>query len=114
MANNPFAEAYGLLSKYEKLFVAKYGRSVVINKYREKWGMRDVIDTIGGKRALEVLEYYFRLDHPGHPLVWFYNNFDRLDVAERQAREEKEKRERLRKQTAEKVKSISKERAISL
>ena len=53
---------YILLSLYQSLFKEKYGRVPTINKFREKWAMQDVIDSVGYDRAKELLEYYFGLN----------------------------------------------------
>ena len=77
MANNK--EPYILLTLYQNLYKEKYGRAVTINKFREKWAMQDVIDSVGYTRAKELLEYYFGLTKNGHPLQFFFYNFDKLD-----------------------------------
>ncbi len=105
-----FAQAYTLLSKYTKFYTGRYGSTPVVNKYREKWGMQDVIDSVGSIRALELLEYYFRVDKPGHPLVWFYQNFDRLAEIEEQQRRDRERIERIRQQSTEAAAKYVKER----
>lgn len=77
MATNK--EPYILLSMYEGLYAKAYNKKPRLNKYREKWAMQDVIDSVGYDRAKEILEYYFRTGKSGHPLAFFYNNFDRLE-----------------------------------
>lgn len=72
-------EPYALLSSYEKLYFEKYSNRPRYNKFKEKWAMQDVVDSVGYERALELLAYYFRIDKSGHPLQWFFYNFDRLD-----------------------------------
>lgn len=72
-------QPYILLSLYESLYKEKYGKAPRINKYREKWGMQDVLDSIGFDRAKELLEYYFKTSKVNHPLNFFFFNFDKLD-----------------------------------
>ena len=41
--------------------------------------MQDVIDSVGMDRAKELLVYYFKTTKSGHPLSFFFYNFDKLD-----------------------------------
>ena len=86
MANK---EPYILLSLYQNLYKDKYGRTPSMNKYKEKWAMQDVIDSIGYDRAKKVLEYYFETGKYNHPLQFFYFNFDRLEDMMLQIEEDK-------------------------
>jgi hypothetical protein len=88
--------SYTLLSMYDSLYTEKYGKKPIVNRYREKWGMQDVIDSIGFNRAKEVLEYYFLTSKNGHPIVWFFNNFDSLNRMMQQRAEDDEHRKKLR------------------
>ena len=96
-------EPYVLLSLYEKLYNEKYNKKPTLNRYRDKWGMLDVIDTVGLDRAKELLEYYFKTTNPGHPLTWFLNNFDNLDEMLEEKKKDRELREKLRQQTKQMI-----------
>ncbi len=87
-------EPYILLSLYSNLYEEAYKTKPTINKYREKWAMQDVIDSIGFDRSKEVLEYYFKTGKNRHPLNFFYNNFDRMENMMIQAKEDKVNRSR--------------------
>jgi hypothetical protein len=95
--------AHGLVTKYSDLFELKYDRKPTINRYREKWAMHDVVDSVGYDRAKEILEYYFKINKPGHPLIWFYNNFDKIDENMVKLQQDKERREFLLAQTKKMV-----------
>jgi hypothetical protein len=41
--------------------------------------MQDVIDSVGFDRAKELLVYYFKTSKSGHPLSFFFYNFDKID-----------------------------------
>jgi hypothetical protein len=92
-------EPYVLIGVYEKLYFEKYGKKPRLNKFREKWAMQDVIDSIGYDRARELIEYYFKTSKNGHPLNFFFYNFDRIDQVESDARKDKANRVMLREQT---------------
>ena len=91
--------SYALITYYTKLYTDKYGRKPVVNIYKEKWAMNDVIESVGYDRAKELLEYYFRVTNPSHQLTWFFYNFDRLDDMLRKQEEDIAKRARIRENT---------------
>lgn len=70
-----------------------------MNKYREKWAMQDVIDSVGFERAKALLEYYFQTGKSGHPLQFFFFNFDKIDIMQRELEKDKERRLLLRQAT---------------
>lgn len=72
--------AHSLLTIYENLYKDKYKRTAHVNRYKEKWAMVDVIESVGYDRAKQLLQYYFKTAKVGHPLMFFYNNFDKMDV----------------------------------
>lgn len=92
-------EPYVLIGLYETLYFQRYGKKPRLNKFREKWAMQDVIDSVGYDRARELLEYYFKTGKNGHPLNFFFYNFDRIDQVESDMRRDKENRAMLREQT---------------
>lgn len=97
MANNK--EPYILLTQYQNLYKERYGKVPTLNKFREKWAMQDVIDSVGYDRAKELLSYYFKTGKSGHPLNFFYNNFDRMDSFMKGSEADKESRRKLREAT---------------
>ncbi len=83
-----------LISLYLLLHKEKYNKSITINKFREKWAMQDVIDSVGFDRAKDLLVYYFKTNKSGHPLSFFFYNFDKIDYLKSE-REKDEKHRRL-------------------
>lgn len=65
--------------------------------------MQSVIDSVGFTRAGELLRYYFKTSKPGHPLLFFYNNFDRMDTFMENSEKDKQTRKKLMQQTKEMV-----------
>jgi hypothetical protein len=82
-------QPYILISLYLSLYKERYNKSLTINKFREKWAMQDVIDSVGYDRSVELLKYYFKTNKSGHPLNFFYNNFDRIDQLEKDIKKDK-------------------------
>jgi hypothetical protein len=101
MANS--REPYILLTLYQNLYKDKYTRALTINKFREKWAMQDVIDSVGFDRAKELIEYYFELNKNGHPLQFFFYNFDKMDSLKTEIEKDKEKRRLLLEETKKMV-----------
>jgi hypothetical protein len=85
------------------LYKEKYNKALTINKFREKWAMQDVIDSVGYDRAVELLKYYFKTAKSGHPLNFFYNNFDRIDNLEKEIKKDKAVRSVLLEETKKMV-----------
>ncbi|CAB5218170.1 hypothetical protein UFOVP204_52 [uncultured Caudovirales phage] len=96
--------AYGLVGLYCTLYKDTYKKSIVVNKYREKWAMQDVVDSVGYDRAKTLLEYYFQVKREGHPISWFFYNFEKLDMSLQQKEEDKTRRELIRAKTKSMVK----------
>ena len=96
-------QPYILLSLYTSLFKERYNRLPTINRHREKWAMQDVIDSVGFDRAKEILEYYFKTNKLGHPLQYFFFNFDKLDIVMIELDKDRNAREKLLAETRQMV-----------
>jgi hypothetical protein len=96
-------QPYILISLYLSLYKEKYNKVITINKFREKWAMQDVIDSVGYDRAVDLLKYYFKTAKSGHPLNFFYNNFDRIDQLEKEIKKDKAVRSILLEETKKMV-----------
>ena len=96
-------EPYVLIGLYQSLYKEKYGKMPSINKFREKWAMQDVIDSVGYDRAKELLVYYFNLNKNGHPLQFFFYNFDKMDELKNEIEKDKQKRRLLLEETKKMV-----------
>lgn len=91
--------AYGLVGLYCSLYKTVYKKSAIVNRYREKWAMQDVIDSVGYDRAKQLLEQYFKMDKAPHSLQWFFYNFEKIDLSLQQAEQDKVRRELIRAKT---------------
>jgi hypothetical protein len=97
MANEK--QPYVLIGLYESLYLEKYNKKPRLNKFREKWAMQDVIDSVGFERAKQLLIYYFKTSKYGHPLQFFYYNFDKIDRVQNDTEKDKLHRSILREET---------------
>lgn len=96
-------EPYVLIGLYENLYNEKYGKKPRLNKFREKWAMQDVIDSVGFDKAKELLVYYFKTTKSGHPISFFFYNFDKLDYVKTEREKDENHRRLLLKATKELV-----------
>jgi hypothetical protein len=96
-------EPYVLIGLYQLLYKEKYNRVPTMNKFREKWAMQDVIDSVGFERAKDLLTYYFRINKSGHPLQFFYYNFDKMDQMNKEIEKDKVSRRLLLEETKKMV-----------
>ena len=96
-------QAHILITKYTSLFKEKHGRTPTINRYSAKWGMMDVIDSVGVERAHEILEYYFHTTHQKHDIEFFYKNFDKIEAHLLVVRQDRARRARIMADTAKRV-----------
>ncbi|NDB81294.1 MAG: hypothetical protein EB127_00885 [Alphaproteobacteria bacterium] len=103
MTKDDASRAYSLVSLYSSLYKDKYNKAIVINKHKEKWGMAEVIDSVGFDRAKELLIYYFNTSRSSHPLQWFFYNFERLDAVLTAKALDAERRKTLLEQTKKMV-----------
>ena len=97
MANEK--QPYVLIGLYESLYQERYGKKPRVNKFREKWAMQDVIDSVGFERAKELVIYYFKTSKSGHPLNFFFYNFDKIDYLKAEIEKDITKRRILREET---------------
>ena len=100
MTKDGASAAFALLSHYSKLYYAKYGRQPNINKYKEKWAAFSIIEDYSKDTVYKVLEHYFKLNKEGHPLNWFFNNFDVLLNTIESEEKDLELRKKRREETA--------------
>jgi hypothetical protein len=104
MANEK--EPYVLIGLYESLYLEKYGKRPRINKFREKWAMQDVIDSVGYERSKDLLIYYFKTSKSGHPLNFFFYNFDKIDYLKTEIEKDITNRRVLREATKKMVEGV--------
>ena len=100
---------YALMDAYASLYELRLGRKPNLNRYREKWGFGDMIDSIGYDRALEVLKFYFDTQRNNYTTNNLFNTFDKLDLAITQRDQDRARREATRKLTELRVQEWDRE-----
>ena len=94
---------HALFTLYTSLYKQKYNSNITINRHKEKWAMQDVLESVGYDRTRELMVYYFDCNKPGHPLQWFFFNFDKLDDMLTKVEEDKIRRAKMREETRKMV-----------
>jgi hypothetical protein len=94
--------SFALVDLYALCYEKKLGRKPTINRYREKWGFQDMLDSLGYERSCEVIEYYFTTTNNYSP-VNLFNNFDRLHEAITKRDLDRQRRKKLQEQTRKMV-----------
>jgi hypothetical protein len=95
-------QGQALITAYVKLFDQYYGFKPTINRFRVKWGMMDVIDSVGYDRAMELLKYYFSCE-TDHSPERFMGSFDRLESVMVESEKDAARRAALRAETQRRV-----------
>lgn len=94
---------YKLMDLFSSEYEIKFGKKPTLNRYREKWGFKDMIDSIGYDRAVEVLKFFFTTTRNNYTTNSLFNDFDTLDRALTERDEDRAKRARLIKETEQRV-----------
>lgn len=97
-------QANKLLSQFGLLYRERYGSVPKMNRFKEKYAMKDVVESVGFERATELMSYYFKTARHSHTLDWFKYNFDKLDSILEELAEDEVKKQHMRDETARRVK----------
>ena len=97
-------QAYALITHFEKKYVEKYGEKPQVNRHRDKWGFQDMIEDLTYAGAQEIIDYYFGLEG-SHTIQRLHRNYDQMARIRKERAEDESEREKIRKQTAERVKA---------
>jgi len=73
-----------------------------VNRYRDKWGMNDILESYGLEDAKYLIEYYFKTGG-NHTLQFLFRNYDIIyDMMQRRAEDDR-KRIELREETRKRM-----------
>ena len=105
---NAKGQSYALMNFYSKCYATKYGNEPLVNRYRERWGFQDMIESVGEKPAMAIIEYYFEIQS-SHTTRYLFNNFDALYKGLEARTLDREKRKRIMQQTRERMERLENE-----
>lgn len=75
-----------LFKLFSEEYKAKYGNTPSFNRYREKWGFRDMLTDLGFEEAQQVVRFFFKTggDHTTARLFGSYDSLrDQKDKSEK-------------------------------
>lgn len=99
------AQINSMINRYLKNYEGVYGqRPQDFNRFREKWGFRDMIEDLGYSRSEQIVDYYFETRHVGHPVNTLFYEYDKLDKILTERAADEENRARLRRESEQRVK----------
>lgn len=93
------ASIFATLQYYIKLFEDRYNCRPLVNKHKEKWAIKSLIEDFGVDEVKRTLDYYFICSKDQHPLAWFYNNYETLNTSMNALERDKKLREERRAET---------------
>lgn len=106
MAKPTAQQCHALTSYYVKAYTDRYKVTPNVNRNTARWGFESILMDLPSDAVRELIDFYFAsASSRMHPIEWFFNNYHRLldDMAERQR--DREQRERLRAESAERAKA---------
>ncbi len=92
-----------LLALYIDLYSKQYGKTPVMNRFKQKWGFRAMYEDLGTAQAKRVIEYYFKTGRVGHPIDYLLYNYEKLNLILIEITQDAKDREELRKETERRV-----------
>lgn len=89
-------DCHTLTSYFLKQYEAKYGVPAPVNRHTARWGFDSVLLSMGIEQAKELIDYYLRTASPNrHQLDWFFYNYEKLQKAMDEGKEDDEHRRKL-------------------
>lgn len=101
-----FKIALTAIDHYVNRYKSFYNQTPLVNKYKDKWAMRDLIDEFGYDTVSDTIDFYFKTAKDNHPLSWFYVNFTNLLQSMRDDKKDLQLREERRRKTQELIKEM--------
>lgn len=75
----PDGKAFGLVGHYQKCYKEKYEKEVYVNLHKYKFMALDVLNGYEDyEKVKKVIEYYFVISKPGHPIEYLLRNFHEI------------------------------------
>jgi hypothetical protein len=92
-----------LLALYIDRYTSLYGKTPVMNRFKQKWGFRAMYEDLGLAQAKKVIEHYFKTERFGHPIDYLLYNYEKLNLILIELEKDAVDREQLRKETEQRV-----------
>ena len=97
-----------VMSHFLKAYNEKYGKPPTdFNRYRDKWGFQAMIEDLGKRRAIEVIDYYLSAPYSHHSASYLFYNSDKISKKMADLEEDAKRRKELMAETKRRVEEWS-------
>jgi hypothetical protein len=92
-----------LLNLFVKCYEERYKRKPTVNRFRERWGFQDMIDSVGFEESENIIRFYFEIPAADHTCRHLFYNFDTMQTNMQLRAKDRAERAALREQTRERM-----------
>jgi hypothetical protein len=98
------AQVHTLVTYFLSAFKDKYEAAPKdFNRFRDKWGFQGMIEDYGMDNAKLIIDYYFSTSRNYHPTKYLLFNYEKLNNAMLERKEDEKKRAQLRAESRRRV-----------
>jgi hypothetical protein len=98
-----------LLDYYENKHIERTNKPSGINRIREKWNVKEMLESIGASRARDVINQFFSTKRSRYDITLMLYNYDSLLQMHELQERDRDRRIELAKQTKERVERLKNE-----
>lgn len=96
-------DCHAMTSYYIKLYKEKYGVAPKVNRPVARWDWAGILEDLTVEESKSLLEFYFTTSNKGHPLNWFFYNYDKLQQSVEELEKDSKRRKKLREESEERA-----------
>lgn len=96
-------QAYGLITHFVSCYKARFKVEPVVNRYRSKYGLIDMIKDLGYDRSKEVITFYFEGQRNKYTISDLLAKYDSLSTLAQEIAEDEVERQKIRAETKQRV-----------
>lgn len=93
-------DCHALVTYFVKKYEEVYGFKPTVNRHSARWGFDSILSDLSSTEAKSLIDYYFRTESAkGHPLDWFFYNYDKLLIAKAESDVDADRTAKLREES---------------
>lgn len=92
-------DCHAMTSYYVKVYKDKYKAAPKVNRTTARWDWAGILEDLSIDEARSLIDFYFTTSNKGHPLQWFFYNYDKLQESMRQLEEDSKRRKKMREES---------------
>ncbi|SRR6266542_3595289 len=97
-------QCHAMTTYYFKAYKDVYGREPIVNRNTARWGFDGILKGMPPAEAQRLIDFYLTTASSNkHSLEWFFYNYDKLIISQRETEEDSERRARLRAETKQRA-----------